>query len=461
MTTAEQVWDAFLEAGWRFVTNTLQLLGGHKVTDDEWRWTVFEKRIGQAQPTRDFVDAVLALGRLEDATTYRDADHAQQEILFQANGMVRYLGRLFHEADAIGRGVYNDVVGGFLREAIAPTASVKAMARLGNVELTSAPLDLCGGQQVSMSTISDWVNMEFGRHEAAPEDSQVVGPAFVRLSTRPKREVTLAEWYEDETRFASRRLILAMRFLGGLPYVDRTAISFISDCPARIQTTDRLVGWPDLARPFVGDAFSLKLNRRNVARLAGMLALVEEESSEIWPAFGQEPGTSGAQTRIEIATAALESCHTRMRWEEALVDACTALETLYGPFEREEIVYKLKTRVAMVLGATESRRMEICEAVEALYALRSAIVHGRPLSRREQQRRAKQTRRLALLVRPPPKAPPFALSYHAAHAAATLVARSILAFLRLGRDRSDIDWDRALFSRTYQKDLRGASAAAV
>jgi hypothetical protein len=67
------------------------------------------------------------------------------------------------------------------------------------------------------------------------------------------------------------------------------------------------------------------------------------------------------------------------RGEESLVNWMIALEALYSD-SAQELRHKLSVRVAWMLGETPQERLEIASRMRALYDLRSAIVHGRPVT---------------------------------------------------------------------------------
>jgi hypothetical protein len=111
-----------------------------------------------------------------------------------------------------------------------------------------------------------------------------------------------------------------------------------------------------------------------------------------------------------------------------VVDLAVALEALFAR-TTSEITNRAATRAALLIGRDQSESERIYKSVEALYNLRSAIVHADP------ERRANGTKSVIRAWRGSAfKLPATARGrgYEAAGVGLELVARALRAFLRLG-----------------------------
>lgn len=66
----------------------------------------------------------------------------------------------------------------------------------------------------------------------------------------------------------------------------------------------------------------------------------------------------------------------RERDEDRLVDLLIAAESLFLPDEGKELSYRLRQRVALLLGTTFKNRLEISDDIKMAYDSRSKVVHG-------------------------------------------------------------------------------------
>jgi hypothetical protein len=72
--------------------------------------------------------------------------------------------------------------------------------------------------------------------------------------------------------------------------------------------------------------------------------------------------------------------------ERRIANAVMGLEALYIPSQTGEVAYKLRTRVARALGLLAYTPLEVREAVNQAYSVRSSFAHGNPI-RKDTNRR--------------------------------------------------------------------------
>jgi hypothetical protein len=80
---------------------------------------------------------------------------------------------------------------------------------------------------------------------------------------------------------------------------------------------------------------------------------------------------------LDLALDRLNLARRRHSPGDQAIDGGICLEALLGDEQGQEITFKLQLRAALLCGETLQRRVEIREAVKALYNLRSKVVHGR------------------------------------------------------------------------------------
>jgi len=82
---------------------------------------------------------------------------------------------------------------------------------------------------------------------------------------------------------------------------------------------------------------------------------------------------------IEVARERFFKSYEDDNWFESLLDLTIALEALFGPTDRQELSHRIAMRCAWLLGsrsiAPEGTANKTFESVQALYNLRSVIVH--------------------------------------------------------------------------------------
>jgi len=81
--------------------------------------------------------------------------------------------------------------------------------------------------------------------------------------------------------------------------------------------------------------------------------------------------------QLDLAVRYFNKSYNEPYPSDALLDLTICLENLYLPGTRDELAYRLRTRVACVLAKEVDKRKEILADVKKAYNLRSKIVHGR------------------------------------------------------------------------------------
>jgi hypothetical protein len=82
---------------------------------------------------------------------------------------------------------------------------------------------------------------------------------------------------------------------------------------------------------------------------------------------------------VRLATRRLSSCLTRNDPSDAVLDGTIGLELLLGDDQNQSLSYKLRLRAAALtwLSGSSITATEIADKVKKVYAVRSAIVHGK------------------------------------------------------------------------------------
>lgn len=107
-----------------------------------------------------------------------------------------------------------------------------------------------------------------------------------------------------------------------------------------------------------------------------------------------------SENTFRIALERMDFGHTRIRAEDAFLDALITLEALFGSGAGEGVTYKIRMRCAVVIGNSTAERVSIADEITKLYALRSKIVHGRgkpPPDFPQQARRAFELARVSVI----------------------------------------------------------------
>ena len=78
---------------------------------------------------------------------------------------------------------------------------------------------------------------------------------------------------------------------------------------------------------------------------------------------------------------------------EQLLWHITVLETLFG--EKDEVMEALRSRTSSILGKTQAEKKSIRKMINELYAFRSDLVHGNPITERVYKGHLRQARKLA------------------------------------------------------------------
>lgn len=84
----------------------------------------------------------------------------------------------------------------------------------------------------------------------------------------------------------------------------------------------------------------------------------------------------GASGRLRLAARRLSQAQLRSDEEDAVLDACIALEAGVGDRQAAEMTYKVSMRAATLLGEAGLESEKVRSVVRKLYNWRSAIVHG-------------------------------------------------------------------------------------
>jgi hypothetical protein len=82
------------------------------------------------------------------------------------------------------------------------------------------------------------------------------------------------------------------------------------------------------------------------------------------------------QARVRTALKRIIQARMRHDLGDRAVEICTALETLAGDGENNEISHKVATRFARFLGGNLDTRKDTFKLIKAVYGIRSKMVHG-------------------------------------------------------------------------------------
>lgn len=105
--------------------------------------------------------------------------------------------------------------------------------------------------------------------------------------------------------------------------------------------------------------------------------VTKEEMSAVRTVFEQMNNNDSEAVRL--ATRRLSSCLTRNDPSDAVLDGTIGLELLLGDDQNQSLSYKLRLRAAALtwLSVSSIPAAEIADKVKQVYAVRSAIVHGK------------------------------------------------------------------------------------
>lgn len=92
-------------------------------------------------------------------------------------------------------------------------------------------------------------------------------------------------------------------------------------------------------------------------------------------------------TSFGMALTKFQASYHASAWHEQLVDLATAFEGALSGSETTDVVLRLRTRAAALLATSNDSARRIFDDVGTLYFLRSRLVHGGELKRRELERR--------------------------------------------------------------------------
>jgi hypothetical protein len=81
-------------------------------------------------------------------------------------------------------------------------------------------------------------------------------------------------------------------------------------------------------------------------------------------------------SKCDVALTRLNLARRRQTAGDKAIDGCIALEALLGDGQMGDLTYKLKLRIARLLGSTYATRTEISGAIGRFYSLRGKVVHG-------------------------------------------------------------------------------------
>ncbi|MDO8472765.1 MAG: HEPN domain-containing protein [Dehalococcoidia bacterium] len=81
-------------------------------------------------------------------------------------------------------------------------------------------------------------------------------------------------------------------------------------------------------------------------------------------------------SRVELALGRWNSAGDRSTEADRLIDHWVALESLFGPRDKQELSFRMPLRIAAFLGADGPERQRIFNEMRDSYDLRSKIVHG-------------------------------------------------------------------------------------
>lgn len=86
------------------------------------------------------------------------------------------------------------------------------------------------------------------------------------------------------------------------------------------------------------------------------------------------------------------------RMETRLVNFSIALESIFST-DNIELSYRISLRVSFLLGNNSAERKEIFENVKGIYNIRSKIVHGSVLRKKEKDKLLKTVEKLEVYLR--------------------------------------------------------------
>jgi hypothetical protein len=89
---------------------------------------------------------------------------------------------------------------------------------------------------------------------------------------------------------------------------------------------------------------------------------------------------------VGVALDRLNLARRRRSASDRAVDGGICLEALLGDDSPQELTYKLRLRVALLLGRTVDERQQLREDVRRFYDLRSKVVHGRVRAAKDAER---------------------------------------------------------------------------
>ena len=320
-------------------------------------------------PLPSFRAAVEALKKSEVISNLFGATQAPR-IALQFVFMAYADARNWNSHEAAFESVWN----GFVRELDTPTWTFAAVANIQNVECSESHLELVDG--VSL------------RERSCPELEQLLGWGAFELNA------LMQDWME--TSGSSYVFLLQKK-------VPKTPDNFLmlDDGNAYVRAERAL-----LALRLVGPG-DIRIGRLFLARPASFnvgISGIHSSGFSVWhpgPAYKLTPdkipdvqrwyeeisslqSRNDKQTRsLGLALRSFSSIYDRHlhQAEDRVLDAITTLEALWKL--DKELTFRLSFRTAALLGETDDERVRLYEIVSHYYKVRSKIVHGTALSKKE------------------------------------------------------------------------------
>jgi len=118
--------------------------------------------------------------------------------------------------------------------------------------------------------------------------------------------------------------------------------------------------------------------------------------AQLWSTFEEAP-----ENRLKVAARRLNLCFVRDLDEDVAIDACIGLEAALSDDEPHEMTHKLALRVAALsryFVEFEKSAHQVFREIKAIYAYRSALVHGSSSYDKKREIRVSQTTRVEATV---------------------------------------------------------------